>query len=294
MDGKVFSLRFDIDTPDCLVRGTPGLMKLAERLGVRFTFFLSVGKSISRRGTLSRRLKGVDGVNGVNGGAGAAPVTAAGFPARRKLGNLGYLKLAVLNPDIGRAHGSLVRDLARSQEMGLHGGRNHETWHRGCHGWPRRRLEEELDWALAALAGMDVAVSGFSCPGWSEPPGLVEALEERKFLYRADRHGPDATGVRREGRGLLNVGTNILGEPGGVAYLEHLRASGLSDAEMRETFRRNLEAAGPYAVAYDHPYYAGVSELRMVEDFVKIAADMGYQVRTLGEIAGTRSACAFC
>ncbi len=272
---KTFSFRFDIDTPKCLSEGVPNLMKIAERLGVKFTFFISMGHSISRLGTLSRM---------ISPSKSTAPVASA-LSARTKLGNFGYIQLALFNPQIGRKYLNLVQDLYRSQELGLHGGRNHDTWHHGAAEWSAEKLGAELDWALAPLRELNFEIRGFSCPGWTESPNLVQALEARDFRYRADRHGMNEFGGKSEGRNLLNMGTNILGEPGGVAYLEHLRATGMNDQQMRTDFKAQLARVGDYAVAYDHPYYAGVRELALVEDCVKMARDAGYQILSLGQVA---------
>ena len=94
-------------------------MQVADQLGVVFTFFLSAGRSISRRGTIRRML----------GRKPDASPCAEALSARRKLGSLGYISLAIRNPLIGAAHPELVRDLFKSQDMGLHGGRNHDIWH---------------------------------------------------------------------------------------------------------------------------------------------------------------------
>lgn len=266
---KTFSFRFDIDTPTCLVEGAPRLMNLAERLGVKFTFFLSVGKSISRRDFILRKLRG----------GGVEEECAAALSARAKLGNRRYAQLALLNPTIGARHPGLVRDLAQSQELGLHGGRNHDTWHRSAGGWSKERVCAELDWALSRLAEVPVQVHGFSCPGWTSAPGLAEALAERGFKYRADRHGLNEKGVVREAGGsLANLATNLVGEPGGVAFLEHMRALGRSDQEIREYFAKRLNEIGNTVVAYDHPYFAGVHELELVETCVKQAQDAGYTI----------------
>jgi len=253
-------------------------MALAEKLGVQFTFFISVGQSVSRPDFIKRALFS---------GLEDSPL-APSLSARQKLGLYEYIKLSLFNSRIGAAHPSIVRDLSRSQEVGLHGGQNHDTWLHGASHWDRRRLEFELDWALNQLAKMDVQVDGFSCPGWRESPHLIEALKARGFKYRADRHGLQETGVVQEAGPFLNVSTNILGEPGGVAYIEHLRAQSKTDREVLFDFKSRLQAVGDYAVVYDHPYFAGVHELGLVEDCVKLAKDEGYTVLPLREIARAR------
>jgi len=272
---KTFAFRFDIDTPTCLREGVPRLLDLSDRVGVQFTYFLSVGRSVSRVGVLRRAL----------GPSRAPSARAAGFSARRKLGLSRYVQLALLNQEIGRGASSLVRTLSTSADLGLHGGRNHDHWQNHAHGWPRQKVEDEVDWGLDWLRGMDIPVKGFCSPGWTQPESLAAVLAERGFTYRADRHGVDETGGRLEAGGLLNLGTNIAGEPGGVAYLEHMRASGASDAQIREAFRARLREAGDYAVSYDHPYYAGLHALDLLGDLVEVAKDEGFVVTTMTAMA---------
>ncbi len=74
--------------------------------------------------------------------------------------------------------------------------------------------------------------------------------------------------------------TNLCGEPDGVGYLEHMRAEGLDDAQAFITFSRQLEDRR-LAVAYDHPYYAGVAELELIGRMIHMARDRGYEISTL-------------
>lgn len=273
---KTFCVRFDIDTPTCLQEGVPNLLELGERLGFKSTYFLSVGRAISRTGTVARMISG----------SRSREARAAGFSARRKLGNAGYVKLALLNPPIGRGHPDIVRDIpASGSELGLHGGRNHDTWQNQSREWPREKVEAEIDWAMRWLEQQDLSVKGFCSPGWTQPNNLAAILRERGFLYRADKYSLEASVGVEELPGFYNLSTNLLGVPAGVAYLEHKRALGLSDAQIRETFARELDASGDHAVMYDHPYYAGVHALELLGDLVAIAMDRGFNIVTMSSVA---------
>ncbi len=272
---KTLSIRFDIDTPTCLREGVPRLLDLNERLAFRATYFLSVGRAVSRADALGRLLAPRH----------AATRRAAALSARQKLGLRRYARLALLNPEIGRGSPGIVARLSRSAEVGLHGGRNHDVWHHQAGDWPRARVEAEIDWALAWLSSQGIAVLGFACPGFTEPAELAAVLQERGFLYRADRHGAELRGAIEERPGFFNLATNLLGEPGGVAYLENKRARGLADAEIRQEFRRDLAAAGDQAVMYDHPYYAGIHALGRRADLVEIAREEGYTIVPMSDLA---------
>jgi hypothetical protein len=146
-------------------------------------------------------------------------------------------------------------------------------------------VEEEVDWALAWVREMGLNTPGFSSPGWTEPAGLAGILHARGFTYRADRHGPGLRGGVEEIPGFFNVATNLTGEPAGVAYLEHMRARGLSDAEIRAEFRRGLATLGGDVVLYDHPYYAGLQAVPLLRDLVEVAREDGFEMVTLEDIA---------
>jgi len=274
---KRFAFRFDIDTPTCLNEGVPRLLDLSERLGIQFSFFLCLGRSVSRSGVLSRIVNQTRGKQ----------ARAAGYSAMKKLGLFRYMRLAFFNPEIGRGAATMIRRLSESSDLGLHGGWNHDLWHHNARQWPGSRIEAELDWGLAKLADLGVSVPGFCSPGWNAPEGLSEKLLARGFSFRADRYGKDETGAVMERPGFVNLATNILGEPGGVAYLEHMRARGLTDAEIRQAFTARLREAGDYAVTYDHPYHAGLHALGLVEDLVRISVDEGFEVVTMAEMAAT-------
>ena len=274
---KLFCFRFDVDTHRCVREGMPALSSLGERLGVPFTFFVNMGRAVSLGALLAARSS-----------ASASPV-AAKYSARRKLGWSGYLHAALLNPEVGAGSHDVIREARRQgHEVGLHGGRNHAVWQREAQHWSRARIETEIDSVLPALTSLlgGDAPKGFASPGWTTSDHLDSVLHERGFRYLADDHGPTAP-LREtsDASSLIRLRTGLTGEPGGVAYLEHLRAQGHDDDALYSRFERDLEQAGPVAVAYDHPYYAGLRELSTVERLVGIARQVGYQLVPMSVLA---------
>lgn len=267
---KLFSVRFDVDTHRCVREGMPALAALGRGMDAPFTFFVNMGRAVSRRGSLARR-------------SGAA--TAEKLPARQKLGWRDWLVAAAWNPRVGAGARDVIiaaRDLGH--EIGLHGGRNHAVWQREAPTWTEERLTSEIDAVLPGLTGLlGTAPAGFASPGWATHPALADVLAERGFTYLADLHGP---GEDAMAGGLPVVRTRLTGEPGGVAYLEHLRATGHDDAGIERRFEEDLERAGPRVVMYDHPYFAGVRELSTVGRLVEIARARGYEVVPVEAVAG--------
>lgn len=255
---QLFSLRFDIDSRRCLLRGTPNLLRLADELDVRFTFFALMGRPIARRLALRRA---------------ASPRSAQSLSVRQRLGVRDALTTFLRNAPVGASHASALAGVAaRGHEVGLQGGRNHADWEREAATWARERLAAEIDWGIGQLGRAGIRPVGFASPTWVESPHLGSVLAERGFAYVAGRAGQAFDGS------LPCVQTGILGEPGGVGYLEWLGARGLDDAAARDDFRARLRAAGEQAVAYDHPSWAGTADLSRVRMLVEVAREEGFDV----------------
>jgi len=282
---RLFCLRFDIDTYRCMRDGVPNLIELGERTDTRFTFFANMGKSVSRR-EIFRAMLGSGDVHR------DTTAVCAKLSNTSKLGYGGYLVTALLNPRLSRyVNGNLKKARSRGHEVGLHGGSNHGTWHRLAANWDAATLRREVEHGLAELRqhGVD-DVTSFSSPGWQGSDALNVVLNELGFDLVGDAHGHDLVAVSQPGDRLRSVPTNLLGEPGGVGYLEHLRALGMGDDAAIERFRADLARVSQFAVAYDHPYFAGVQELALLEEMINAARELGFEVGTMRDIADRFSA----
>ncbi len=277
---RLFCLRFDIDTYRCMRDGVPNLIELGRRTDARFTFFANMGRSVSRR-EIFRAMLGSGGKNDE-----ATPVCAK-LSNTNKLGYGGYLVTALLNPKLSRyVNGNLAKAKDLGHEVGLHGGSNHGTWHRLAATWDTATLRREVEHGLAELGRHGVnQVTSFSSPGWQGSDALNGVLDELGFELVGGTHGADLNSVSQPGARLRSVPTNILGEPGGVGYLEHLRALGMDDAAALERFRDDLGRASKFAVAYDHPYFAGTRELDLLEKMINEARQLGFETGTMSDIA---------
>lgn len=268
--------RFDVDTYRCVRDGTPALLELATEIDARFTFFVNMGRSVARAETLRRWLSPEP----------AGPATAEKMTPLRKLGPAGWAATALLDPEVGAGHLDVlerVRD--EGHELGLHGGRNHGTWQAQASDWAPDRVAREVRAGLQPLRRLlGRTPAGFSSPGWVSPEGLPQVLAGLGFEYVADRHG-EGEGVAgvAEAPGLAAVATNVTGEPGGVAYLEHSRARGLTEGEIVDDFVGRLEGIRSLAVVYDHPCYAGVHDLGLVAALIGAARARGFRIVTLAE-----------
>lgn len=276
--------RFDVDSRRGLDVGVPNLLRLANSLDVAFTFFVHPGPMTDRafvaKAAIAARRHHSASVPSHHGD----PVVK--LPLKAKLTVPGLVRVAVQNPKVGAGAPDRIRQiLDAGSEVGLHGGRNHRAWQSTAQGWSTARVATELAYGLDVLHDAGTGqVDGFASPGWTSPPGLREALLAKGFGYVADRR----TGAIETREGLVDIPTRIVGEPNGVGYLEWLRASGVTDdVEAVTDFRDRLRILreGGVAVAYDHPFWAGIGDLERLGRLVVTALDEGWEVVTMRRLA---------
>ena len=276
---KFCCFRFDADTHACVSRGIPRLAELGDHLGVRFTFFVNMGRAFDPGITLLKGLRRV-----FNGGR------RGSISAAQKLGWRAALQAAVLNPQAGRSDPAALRAAATSgHEIGLHGGRNHARWERSAHTWSEARLRREIEIGLRWLEECQVpAPLSFASPAWNSPAALRRVLSAEGFRFLADLYDATQSNVTNADV-LCDVPTNITAEPGRAGYLETMRLRGWNSAQVIRDFRSQISAQSKLAVVYDHPFFAGIHALEQVGELVQVARDTGFCVATIGEAARSLS-----
>lgn len=269
------TFRFDVDTELCLREGLPRLLEIADRLAVRFTFFVNPGRAIRRRDLFAIRDSNDE-----------MPITK--LPILRKLGLGEAAYLFLVNPTGLLRHGPALRQvLASGHEIGLHGGRNHGAWSRNALRWGSRRVAEEVDFGIQRFrdAGLGTPML-FASPGWTSPASLPEILSARGLKVLADSYGARSEIPDVLEEGVAQAHTAICGEPGGVGYLEFMRAKGADNEEIVKDFKERLGAENNFACVYDHPYYAGRFEPEMVSSLITCARSEGWNITTLSRALG--------
>ena len=277
---KFFCFRFDVDTHRCIKKGVPNLLMLSRRLGVTFTFFINMGKGTSRWIYLKKRISRFKH---------SPQEKRFKLSNLKKLGAYDYFVTLLLNPTVGSSSPDIIQDAYSSgHEIGLHGGTNHGVWQYEGSEWSEEKIRAEVSKALENLQKLPIEIPvGFSSPGWNGCAKLHRVLESMNFKYVADAHGIELNKIEKveDGPNLYQVPTNILGEPGGIGYIENLRAQGMDDKEILIRFEGSLEGKKT-AVVYEHPCYAGVQELPLVEKMVCSARTLGFRTTTLKNIIG--------
>ncbi len=279
---KYICFRFDVDTPRCIKKGVPNLIRLSKNLDVPFTFFINMGRGTSRWSFIKKMLpfrsKSIS-------------QTAKKLSNFKKLGLWDYFLMALINPQVGNSHPDIIKSLKKAgHEVGLHGGSNHGEWQNESQSWGGEKFYKEITPALNSLTKfLGEKPLGFSSPGWCGSNDLNIILESLDFHYVADTYGENLkkiTSTQKESK-LLQVPTNILGDCG-VAYLENLRARNMNDNAILKDFSSKLDER-LFAVLYDHPYYAGIKELSMMERMVDLARSKGFQIVTLKTLVEKRN-----
>ncbi len=273
---KIMCFRFDVDTYLCGLKGVPNLVTLAKKNDVNFTFFYNMGRGIHIRSILKK---------------GEKQACADKLSNLNKLGWRGYIVTTLLNPQVGISYPEEIVSAHRNgNEIGLHGGRNHGDWMKNASSWSINKIEREVEWGLSKLNNIGINnVTSFSSPGWNSPTELNDILMRKGFTVVADRHGlgmEEIVKIRNNGNTLNLVPTNLLGEPGGVGYIEHMRARRMGNDKIMEKFRNDLKSANKLVVVYDHPYYSGIKELTLLEMMIHEAQSMGFHITTFNKLAG--------
>lgn len=274
---KSLVLRFDIDTPRCLRQGVPNLLRLAREEGVRFTFFCNMGRAISRRFLLKKLLR-----------RSRPPRTApqaSKLPVFAKQGIRQAISTLVLNPLVGMSHPEVLRRAHDDgHDIGLHGGNNHGEWQYGFHSWSRDHIRREVDSGRRMFETvLKEPPILFSSPGWQGSDELNAILKSMGFRASADRHGLEENNIVRE-TGLYTFPTNLVAEPGGVAYLESLAALGYSPADAIDRFNAIISDDRRLYVLYDHPCFAGVAALETVRGILQCARENGLTIFTFSDL----------
>ena len=262
--------RFDVDTHKCIRDGVPNLLEISDEMDVPFTFFLNAGRAVSVPDSIRDMFNTHHKADGEK---------IEMMAAREKLGIKDYLLAAAVNPAVC-TYTDQVRRLSMSRcEVGVHGGRNHALWQKYGKKWNREKVEDEIKWAVNEIKKINprFCPSGFASPGWESPRNLDEILSKMGFGYYADLRDRGGAELVNTHSVIPQIGVNLLGEPGGVAFFEHCRVKGMSTDQIVDAVLECIDKNG-MAVLYDHPYYAGVKELYTIRRMITEAREKGIKI----------------
>lgn len=241
-----YAIRLDIDTTVC-ARRLGEVLALGEGLGIRFTIFANMGRSVSLSAALRRRIARSRGTE-------LSIAMPAKLSIRSKIGWLGVLESVFLNPELHRLSGLAMQRAHRyGHEVGLHGGLNHSLWHFAA---PTMSADEMRGFLMPAvdryrqLLGGEEAF-GFSSPGFSVNETAYALLADAGCGYLSDFIDPQGAIVRRE-CGLPDIPVT-LSAANTVDFLESYVASG-ECCSMERAIEQSIGASG-FGVYYSHPCF---------------------------------------
>ena len=269
-------IRFDIDTIVCVRQGVINSLLLAEEKGVKFTYFVNMGRAISywslvRKSLVRKRTEG--------------DVTPEKLSPLNKLGLKGFIFTVLCNPKVGFGGvDNLKKLVSGGHDLGLHGGRNHGAWHHDANRWSAQRIEAEIEWGRRAflLAGLPEPKM-FASPGFSSPDALKNILPLKGFNVLADDHERDMAVLSESGvPEFLRVNTAMLGCPGNVGYIESSFVKSMSENELRREVEVFFSEGD--AVLYDHPCFAAREGLQRLSFVIDAWRKLGGRVVPLSEL----------
>lgn len=269
---KQFSFRFDVDTHRCAETGVPSLLQLALDYRVPFTFFINPGRAVSRiefiREWGLRRNKVAKGET---------------LSAYRKLGLQDFMKVSLWNPRIVSFQSSLRQIDSSIHEIGLHGGKNHQSWARHAHEWNEQKLNNEIEWGKRELARVFPCATtmGFASPGFNSPQSLDAILPKHGFRYCADANTLSSKASQPVSRALAYPVTSLFGAPSGVATVEYFMAKSMTRKDIVARIIGQIIGSEESMTIYDHPYFAGIDALDVYKDLVDQILGLGIEIVTM-------------
>jgi undecaprenyl phosphate-alpha-L-ara4FN deformylase len=177
-DRAVVGLRVDVDTRRGLDEGVPRLLELFRRLGIRASFFVTMGPDNSGR-AIRRALR---------------PTFLAKMWRTNpvKLYGLRTLLSGTLVPArlVGAGSPAILRQIAaEGHELAPHGW-DHVAWQDRIHRLDQFAVRADLDLAARSFeVAVGVAPSASAAPGWRTSPLALAAQEGRGLLYASDTRG---------------------------------------------------------------------------------------------------------
>lgn len=292
---KSVSFRFDVDTLQCIDVGVPALCSILESHDLRCTFFVNFGRSISHSQQLVRRLlpksQELDFEEYVDG-----------LSAYERLGFKNYFRTAMFNPTLTSRKAGLSRLAASDNEVGLHGGRNHESWACSAHKWNVERLKAELSFGVNQFYEHfpKHSLQGFSSPEWNSPYDLGAVCKSFGINYIADEYrylfpgNYKSTGSLESfriihGRSVQNkvsdidypITAGVFGR-NGLGFFEGCATQSLSKGRVTALVLLVLESHD-HLIIYDHPHFVGGSGKKIFANLIVDLVSEGVVVKTINE-----------
>jgi len=251
---KRFALRVDIDTVRDLVDGVPALLGICDELGIRATFFATVGTDTAARAfVLAPRIRRHMAIS---------PLAKYGL--RELLGSV-----------VGRRflpHAEKIRAIEkRGHELQLHCYNHLE--------WVRRIEHADASTALSMIERGAEAFQrmvgrrpeGFASPSFKVTDAVLDAEEKLGFRYASDYKLEGDPGPFKDGK------RSVLQIPVNVPLIEDLVAEGLPDDRI---LSRIVDVVGSSSltVMYIHACYEPLAKPQLLRSTLQKALELAQGV----------------
>lgn len=269
-------LKVDVDTKVGLMDGVPRLLEILSRLGLKASFYITMGpdnsgralKRLFRPGFLKKQLK--------SGAAGAyGPVTM-------------MYGLLLPAPNIARsAPGVINRCVNAGHEVGLHGW-DHVFWHDRMRHLGRERLAMELGQAYNLFCEITgFAPASFASPGWQVSGDALEIMEGLGLSHVSCTRGKSPFRPLVAGRVL-----NLIELPTTVPSLDEVLALEGVDQSTAAAFLASQVRPGDLNVFTMHAEVEGRALSPVFEEFCKRLMDEGAEFPRLLDAASAAASAA--
>jgi undecaprenyl phosphate-alpha-L-ara4FN deformylase len=262
-------LKVDVDTKVGLKDGLPRLLEILARLGLKASFFISMGpdnsgralKRLFKPGFLRKQLK--------SGAAGAyGPVTM-------------MYGLLLPGPNIARSAPGIINSCINAgHEVGLHGW-DHVFWHDYVRGLDPERTAMELGQAFnlfAEITGFTPAT--FASPGWQVTGNALEIMEGLGLSHVSCTRGKSPFRPLMNGRAL-----NLIELPTTMPSLDEVLALDGVDQNLAGAFLASKVRPGDLNVFTMHAEVEGRAMAPVFEDFCRRLMDEGVEFPRLLDAA---------
>lgn len=232
-----FTLRADIETSNCLIKGIPALLKILRKYDLKATFFIPMGPDRILMGFNKFRLK-----------------TYIKLSPIKKFGFWAILKGIIhQNPDMGNLCIRVGLNHLSEYEIALHG-YDHACWAKSIH---KKRPKEVRELFMTGYNEYRRVFGrkplGFASPEFQWTPETLNLLDELGFLY-----GSDFKAKAPFKPTIGGIAYKTIQIPVTLPNLEELSWAGLGDERAVKAIVKSIEAkikSGGLATLLIHPSY---------------------------------------
>lgn len=248
MNVQNYAIRLDIDTIVC-ANSIPKMLRLADELNCRFSFFVNVGKSISIPAAISRRLHSINKHRVMPSNKEAPKLSI-----KDKIGFMGILETILWNPELlPICKNALLIAKKYGHEVGLHGGLNHGIWQSFAANLSQDELANLLTPALTKYVDIFDSGFGFTSPGFTINPHCYDIFSQSGCTYVSDHVEPKGI-IKKTTQGNLQDIPVTIAAPSNIDFLESYIAS--NTTTPLKTICANSIAHSQISVLYSHPCFA--------------------------------------